>query len=171
MRLILAITFMLSLLSLSGTALAGSDSYYIGARSGADVFASPNKQAEITAHLPRKRPVMILQKRRNWWQIETIGTTNKVTGWVFEGSVRKRYQTTYSKKSSSFLSGFASLFRSPEAPKKTAVLGVRGLDDNSTGKTAKETTEHAKKMVKWMDTLHVENEAVATFIDEGDLNP
>ncbi|MDX8403248.1 MAG: hypothetical protein R8K54_02430 [Mariprofundaceae bacterium] len=155
----------------SGTTLAGGDSYYIGARAGADVFESPNKRANVTTHLTRKTSVKILQKRRGWRKIETEDEA-KVTGWVFEGAVRKRYQSAKSSKKSSFLSSFTSFFlRSPEPTHKTAVLGVRGLEDNSVASTKREATEHANTMVQWMDTLNVGDDAVNAFVEEGDLNP
>lgn len=168
MRLIIVAALMLGL---SGTALADDVSYYIGARSGADVFASPNKRAEITTRLPRKSSISVLEKRRGWWKVETTDATEKVSGWVFEGAVRKQYQSTKSKNRSSFFSGFASLFRSPEPPQRTAVLGVRGLEDNGAASADRAATERANKMVKWMGTLNVPDEAAASFIDEGDLNP
>jgi len=168
MRLIMITLLMLGL---SGTALADDASYYIGARSGADVFESPNKRAEVTAHLPRKNSVTVLQKRRNWWKVESAIGKQKITGWVFEGAVRKRYRAAKAKKKSSFLSGFASYFRSPEPPQKTAVLGVRGLEDIGAKSAGRAATERANKIVKWMDTLNVPDDAVAAFIDEGDLNP
>jgi len=168
MRLIMTTLLMFGL---SGIALADDAAYYIGARSGADVFASPNKRAEVTAHLPRMSSVTILQKRRNWWKVKTIDARQEVSGWVFEGSVRKRYKSAKAKKKSSFFTGFASMFRSPEPPRKTAVLGVRGLEDDGTASAERAATKSANKMVKWMDTLNVEDGAVEAFIDEGDLNP
>jgi hypothetical protein len=168
MRLIIATALMFGL---SGIALADDASYYIGARSGADVFASPNKRAEITARLPRKSSITVLEKRRGWWKIETTDAGEKVTGWVFEGAVRKQYQSTKSKKKSSFFSGIASMFRSPEPTQKTAVLGVRGLEDNGAASAERAATEKANKIVEWMDTLNVPDEEVASFIDKGDLNP
>ena len=172
MRLITSLFFVLglSVLGFSSTVLAGSDSYYIGARSGADVFESPNKRADVTAHLSRKTSVKILQKRRNWRKIETMDEA-KVSGWVFEGAVRKRYKTVESSKKSSFMSSFTSFFRSPEPTHKTAVLGVRGLEDDGAASAEKAATKRANRLVKWMDTLNVEEMAVAAFIDEGDLNP
>jgi hypothetical protein len=168
MRLIIITALMLGL---SGTALADDASYYIGARSGADVFTSPNKRAKITTRLPRKSSITVLEKRRGWWKVETTDATEKVSGWVFEGAVRKQYQSTRNKKKSSFFSGFASLFRSPEPPQKTAVLGVRGLEDSGAASAERAATEQANKIVKWMDTLNVPDDAVISFIDEGDLNP
>lgn len=175
MRLFITLRFFLAALAIgalgfSGTALAADDSYYIGARSGADVFATPNKRADVTAHLTRKTSVKILQKRRGWRKIETIGK-NRVTGWVFEGAVRKRYKTVKNKKKSSFMSSFASFFRSPEPTYKTAVLGVRGLEDDGAASAERTATKRARKLVKWMDTLNIEEGAVAAFVDEGDLNP
>ncbi len=168
MRLIITTLLMLGL---SGIALADDASYYIGARSGADVFASPNKHAKITAHLPRKSSITILKKRRGWRKIETTDARENVSGWVFEGAVRKQYRPIKNKKKSSFFSGFASMFRSPEPTQKTAVLGVRGLEDSGVASAERAATEKANKMVTWMDTLNVPDEEVASFIDEGDLNP
>jgi hypothetical protein len=167
MRLIIVTALMLGL---SGTALAGDASYYIGARSGADVFASPNKRAKVTTRLPRKSSITILEERRGWRKIETIDAEEKVSGWVFEGAVRKQYQATKSKKTSSFFSGIASMFRSPGPTQKTAVLGVRGLEDSGVASAERAATEKANKTVEWMDTLNVPDNAVASFIDEGDLN-
>ncbi len=169
MRLITAIAL---LLCFSGIAQADDASYYIGPRSGADLYASPNKRAEVTAHLPRKSSVKVLQKRRNWWKVETLDAKEKRSGWVFEGAVRKQYKPSKAKKgSSSFFSGFASYFRSPEPAQKTAVLGVRGLEDDGSGSAERAATERANHLVKWMDTLNVPDDEVDAFIEEGDLNP
>lgn len=169
LRLCIAV-LALSVMGFSGVALAKGDSYYIGPRGGADVFATPNKRAEVTSHLTRKTSVKILQKRKNWRKIETIDK-RKVTGWVFEGAVRKRYKTVKSSKKSSFMSSFTSFFRSPEPTHKTAVLGVRGLEDDGAARAERAATKRANKLVKWMDTLNVEEGAVAAFVEEGDLNP
>ena len=63
------------------------------------------------------------------------------------------------------------MFRSPEPTQKTAVLGVRGLEDSGTASAEMAATEKANRIVEWMDTLNVPDEEVAFFIDEGDLNP
>jgi len=167
MRLIITLLFMLGF---SATSMAAGDSYYIGSRDGTDVYAYPNKSASVTAHLPWKTDIRLQEKIRNWQKIETTGA-NRVKGWVFESAVRKRYQPASKKSDSSLFSRLTSLFRSPEPEQKTAVLGVRGLEDEGVANTDNAATQHANQMVKWMDRLNVPDREVAAFIEEGELNP
>lgn len=167
MRLLIA--FIL-LIALASPVCAGEASYYIGSRSGTDLLAQPDTRADVVRHLDWKTYVVILESSRNWRKVK-IADDENITGWVTEGAIRKRFQSTSSKSSSSFFSGFTSLFRSPEPEQKTAVLGVRGLEDDANAKSNVPSTAEAKEMVKWMDTLAVPNRDVARFIEDGELNP
>lgn len=168
---LLLLAFGLIFIAVSPLQAADSESYYIGSRSGADVHAYPRNSAENLGHLERMTDITVLEKRRGWWKVETIDIEPKVTGWVYESTVNQRYQPEKesSSGSSSFFSGFSSLFRSSEPQQKTAVLGVRGLEEEG-GATTKANAQ-ARKAVKWMDSLVIKNRDVASFIKEGDLNP
>ncbi|MDT8377192.1 MAG: hypothetical protein RQ867_10720, partial [Mariprofundaceae bacterium] len=65
----------------------------------------------------------------------------------------------------------ASLFRSPEPPRKTAVLGVRGLEGGDGNVADKEAGEQAIRIVQWMDSMHVPPDEVSAFVKEGHLKP
>jgi len=159
----------LLLLLFSNPAMAAEDRYYISPRDGVDLRLTPNNNAKVSGHLSRKTDVKIIDSRRNWRKVRSLDHKGLV-GWIPEGAIRKRYEATTTKKRSSFLSGFSALFRSPEPAQKTAVLGVRGLEDEGAA-NADQATEQANKAVKWMDTLNVPDREVAAFIDEGNLNP
>lgn len=166
----LALLFLALAAGLPATA-AGEEDYYIGARDGADLFSQPRASAEKLAHLPRKTDVNVLEKRRGWWKVERIGVTPEQAGWVYESVVNKRYSSAVNGNDggTSFLSGFSSLFRTEPKQDKTAVLGVRGLDEEN-GATAQADAK-AKEAVSWMDSLAVNNADLDAFIEEGDLNP
>ncbi|MDX8408282.1 MAG: hypothetical protein R8L58_07845 [Mariprofundaceae bacterium] len=149
------------------TAMA-ADQYYIGSSNGVDVLAKPGAGADVTGHLDRLTDVKIIQKKRAWWKVSTIRVSPKVSGWVPSGAVRKRYQRTAEKKASgSFFSGLSSFFHQDSNTQKTAVLGVRGLDEE--GNAAKGKANLAG--VEWMEKLDVPDADLATFVEQGRLNP
>jgi len=163
----LAILFVLILLP-GLAALAGE--FYIGPRTGADLLQSPRSSAEVIQHLPRLTDVTVLKKRRSWWKIETSADrSSPVTGWVSAGAVRERYQPKRTVSAfASNISSFFSMFRRPPTGQQTAVLGVRGLEDEAKlGKVNKASLN----AVKWMESLRVGNAEVSKFVREGDLNP
>jgi len=167
MRLIISLLFAVSF---SGIAAAADGSYYIGSHSGVDLRLAPRNSATVSGHLERKTAVEVIDRRRSWTKVQSLGSG--IRGWVPAGAVRKSYSSAKpSRSSSSFFSSFTSMFRSPEPPRKTAVLGVRGLEDTGAASAEKAATEQANKAVEWMETLDVPDEAVAAFINEGDLNP
>jgi len=157
------------LLLLFATPAMAAESYYISPRDGVDLRLAPDSSAKISGHLSRKTDVKIIDKRRNWRKVQSLDHKG-LAGWVPEGAIRKRYQATTTTKRSSFFSGFSSLFRSPEPAQKTAVLGVRGLEDEGAA-NADQANAQANRVVEWMDTLNVPDREVAAFIDEGELNP
>ncbi|MCF7821019.1 MAG: SH3 domain-containing protein [Mariprofundaceae bacterium] len=168
MRLIIAALF---LLLLATPVMAAGDGYYIGPDEGVDLRLAPRNSATISGHLDTGTDVEIIKRDRNWAKIQTPGHSS-IRGWVPAGAVRKSQVATSSgSSSSSFLSSFTSLFRSPEPPRKTAVLGVRGLEGSESASVEKEATENATRMVAWMETLKVPQSEVGTFIKEGDLKP
>lgn len=152
----------------SPASAAENGSYYIGATRGADVHASPSTSARVVTHLDRLTDVRVLQRQRGWAEVE-VAQPGKVRGWVIEGAVRQRYQPTQTQKAkSSFFSSFARLFGGGEPQQQqTAVLGVRGLDEegNATG------SARNMKAVQWMEGLNVSQDEVNRFIREGRLNP
>ncbi|MFQ5581973.1 MAG: SH3 domain-containing protein [Mariprofundaceae bacterium] len=154
-------------------ATAGEESYYIGARNGVDVLDAPRTSAKALGRLERMADVKVLQKRRAWWKVEALGDESELLGWVREGAVRKRYQPGVRKKvTSSAFAAFTSLFSRSAPQQQTAVLGVRGLEDEGGDATASQQTQQsAKEMVQWMEGLKVEEQEVADFVQEGDLNP
>ena len=163
--------FSITFAGVAGVAVAADGNYYIGSHSGVDLRLAPRNSATVSGHLDRKTKVEVIDTRRSWTKVQTLGSRS-IKGWVPAGAVRKSYSSaTSSRSSSSFFSSFTSLFRSPEPPRKTAVLGVRGLEDDSAASAEKTATEQANKAVEWMETLNVPDEAVAAFINEGDLNP
>jgi len=164
----LLLAFVLAIVMATPALAADNESYYIGSRSGSDVYVYPRTSAEKLGHLKRKTDVKVLEKRRGWWKVKTSGLKPEVSGWVYQSTVNKRYQATTTKKSS-FFSGFSSLFRSSEPQQKTAVLGVRGLEEE--GGATRKADAKAREAVKWMDSLIIKNRDVAAFIEEGDLNP
>jgi len=163
----MGMVLMMALLAAAPALAADAPDYYIGPRPGADVLAHPRASARVLAHLPRLTPVEVLKQRRSWWKVRAKADHGeRVEGWVSAGAVRERYKPK--KRSSSFgFASFFSLFRSPPE-QHTAVLGVRGLEDE--GKLAK-ATQASKKVVEWMDKLHVDPAKVDEFVREGDLNP
>lgn len=166
-----SISVLLTLFLLAMPAVAAEPEYYIGPRSGADLYNRPSSHADKIAHLERLTVVKIIRKQRTWWRVETVGVTPQAQGWITAGSIRQRYQPEVAnRKSSSFFSGFASLFGYGRSNPndKTAVLGVRGLDEETTAKAGGRGNTSA---VKWMDTLTVSQQEVNQFIKEGDLNP
>jgi len=167
----LRISALLILLLLAAPTLAAPPSYYIGPRSGADLYDSPSPQSKKVAHLDRLTTVRITQKKRTWWHVETEGRNPVVRGWVSAGAIRQRYQPSASSRSTSLFSGLSSLFGGGRDAntEKTAVLGVRGLDEETTAKAG--TTSGTNSAVRWMEGLRVSQQEVNTFIREGDLNP
>jgi hypothetical protein len=156
---------------LAAPAMAAEAEYYIGPRDGADIYNRPDSRADKIAHLKRLTVVRVVDKQRTWWRIESSGISPSVRGWVTAGAIRQRYQpSTASRKSSSFFSGFASMFGYGRTSnnEKTAVLGVRGLDEETTARAGGRGNTSA---VKWMDTLSVSQKEVDKFIRDGDLNP
>ncbi len=146
------------------------DRYYIGSSDGIDVLQRAQAHAVVLGHIPRLTDVKIIQKKRAWWKVRTVGyTTPEISGWVPSGAVRKRYRATVAEKTSnSFFSGLSSLFhRNTAGGQKTAVLGVRGLDEegNAAGGKANMVA------VEWMEGLGVSNADVAAFVEQGRLNP
>jgi len=146
-----------------------ADQYYIGSRDGVNVVAQPKVRANVTGHLDRLTDVKITQKKRAWWKVSTIKVSPKVSGWVPSGAVRKRYQASVAEKSSnSFFSGLSSFFhRDAAGGQKTAVLGVRGLDEEGNAASGKANVA----AVEWMEKLDVSSSDVAAFIEQGRLNP
>jgi len=133
-----------------------------------DVLDQPQARDEVVGHLTRLTDVKVIQKKRAWWKVSTIRVSPKVSGWVPSGAVRKRYQQTAAKKaSSSFFSGLSSFFHHDSNTQKTAVLGVRGLDEE--GGAAKGKANVAG--VEWMEKLNVSATDLATFVEQGRLNP
>ena len=156
------------LLSAAAQAVAAeSGSHYIGATRGTDVHSSPSTSASVLTHLDRLTDVKVLKRQRGWAEIE-VSQPKRLQGWVIEGAVRQRYQPSRTQKAkSSFFSSFARLFGGNEPQQQTAVLGVRGLDEegNATG------SARNMKAVKWMEGLNVSQDEVNRFIRDGRLNP
>jgi len=153
-------------------AAADEEDYYIGARNGADVLAAPRTGAGVVGHLERMTDVRVIKKQRAWWKIETVNEAAALQGWVREGAVRKRYRPSARKKaSSSVFAALSSIFGRPAPKQQTAVLGVRGLEDEGGDVADRQAHQSAKETVRWMEGLRVTNEEVADFIREGDLNP
>ncbi|MDT8376323.1 MAG: SH3 domain-containing protein, partial [Mariprofundaceae bacterium] len=118
MRLLISILMLLFVMP----ATAAEGGYYIGPGDGVDLRLRPDNKATVSGHLDSNTAVEVIDRERNWTKVMTIG--RGIKGWVPAGAVRKSAGTTSSGSSSSFFSSFASLFRSPEPPRKTAVLGV-----------------------------------------------
>lgn len=155
-------------------AFAATDegSYYIGVRNGVDVLAAPRTGAKVIGRLERMTDVRVVKKQRAWWKIETINAAPALQGWVREGAVRKRYQPSARKKaSSSVFAALSSIFGRPAPKQQTAVLGVRGLEDEGGDVAGQQAHQAAKETVHWMEGLSVSDEEVADFIREGNLNP
>lgn len=173
MRMLAAIALLLGtwLGTLPGaaTAQAAEDGYYIGAYHGIDVKRSPSGEAATVAHLNRLRDVRIEARERSWARIATVEAPH-VSGWVPQGALRQRYEAPKANHSStsSFFSGLAALFGGgDEDTTKTAVLGVRGLDNE--GQLGDKAAPAAE--VKWVEGLHVSNKEIADFVRQGRLNP
>ncbi|MDQ7010564.1 MAG: SH3 domain-containing protein [Mariprofundaceae bacterium] len=153
-------------------AATDEEGYYIGARNGVDVLAAPRTGSKVMGRLERMTDVRVVKKQRAWWKIETIHGYPALQGWVREGAVRKRYQPSARKKtSSSVFAALSSIFGRPAPKQQTAVLGVRGLEDEGGDIASQQARQSAKESVRWMEGLSVSNEEVADFIREGDLNP
>jgi len=164
---ILAMLFVLVLLP-GLTASAGE--YYIGPRAGADLLQAPRSSADVIQHLPRLTDITVIKKRRSWWKVKvSAGLESPVTGWISAGAIRKQYQPKRTVSAfASNISSFFSMFRRPPTRQQTAVLGVRGLEDEAKlGKVNKASMN----TVKWMEGLRVGNAEVSKFVREGDLNP
>jgi len=153
-----------------------ADQYYIGSRDGIDLLKKPKAHAEILLHLPRMKEVAFIRTKRSWSKIQIIQAEEKVTGWVPAGSVRHRYNPETAKNAApSLFSGFSSWFHSDKPNQsKTAVLGVRGFEDDGKPQAASEPiSEEAliQKNTQWLESLQVPDKDVAAFIQQGDLNP
>jgi len=163
----LAMLFVLVLLP-GLTASAGE--YYIGPRAGADLLQAPRSSATVIRHLPRLTNIIVIRKRRSWWKAEvSTDHGSPMTGWISAGAIRKQYRPK--RTTSAFASGmssFFSMFRRPPTRQQTAVLGVRGLEDEAKLGKANKTSMNA---VKWMEGLRVGSAEVSKFVREGDLNP
>ncbi|HKI61507.1 MAG TPA: SH3 domain-containing protein [Mariprofundaceae bacterium] len=155
--------------SLFPAAAMAADSYYIGLRDGVDVRDRPAAQASVLGHLPRLTDVRLIKTDRAWSKISSLHVSRPLTGWVPSGAVRKRYQPSAAQKSSnSFFSGFSSWFnRDTTGGQQTAVLGVRGLDEEAGASTG----QASEAGVAWMEKLGVSNSDVAAFVEQGGLNP
>ncbi len=160
---------LLMLICLVSAPAMAADEFYIGSGGGADVYRLPKPGAERIGHLDRLTGVRVIQKKRNWWKVRTLHVDPAISGWVHAGAVRKRYTpSAASRTKSSFLAGLSSFFhRSEPNQQQTAVLGVRGLEDE--GNAAKGRSNRAG--VRWMEGLAVSDADIAAFIDEGRLNP
>jgi len=150
--------------------------YYIGSRGGADLLIDPNIHADVVTHLPRMTSIRVLDEKRTWSKIQLMESDGKIQGWVPAGTVVKRYnpETAQNKKPAMF-SGFSSWFHRDEVNhQKTAVLGVRGLEDEGEEQAGPE--QAGKKMpilndAEWVESLQVSDQDVEVFIHRGDLNP
>ncbi|MDQ6957488.1 MAG: hypothetical protein Q9M24_00065 [Mariprofundaceae bacterium] len=163
----LAILFVLVLLP-GLTASAGE--YYIGPRAGADLLQAPRSSADVIQHLPRLTNITVIRKRRSWWKAEvSTDHGSPITGWISAGAIRKQYQPKRATSAlASSISSFFSMFRRPPTGKQTAVLGVRGLENEAKLGKANKVSMNT---VKWMEGLRVGNTEVSKFVREGDLNP
>jgi len=152
----------------TGAVAADNGSYYIGSTQGVDVHSSPSTSGQVSGHLDRLTDVKVLQRTRGWAEIE-VSQPRYLRGWVIEGAVRQRYQPSTSQKAkSSFFSSFARMFGGNEPQQQqTAVLGVRGLDEESNAAGEARNT----KAVQWMESLNVSQDEVDRFVRDGRLNP
>lgn len=169
MRMLVAITLLLGTLMLGSAHVQAAESgnYYVGAYDGIDVKRSPTIDAGTITHLNRLRNVRIEARERSWAHIATINPPH-VSGWVPDGALRQRYEPPKTHHStSSFFSGLAALFGGGDDETKTAVLGVRGLDNE--GSLGNKVAPAAQ--VKWMEGLHVSDKEIADFVHQGRLNP
>ena len=168
MRRFAGIATLLCCLLGAAHAPAAEDGYYIGAYHGIDVKQSPSDESATVAHLERLRSVRIDERERSWARIETVNPPH-VGGWVPEGALRQRYVPPETHRaSSSFFSGLAALFGGGgETDTKTAVLGVRGLENEG----ALGDRVAPAEAVQWVETLHVSDKEVADFVRQGGLNP
>jgi hypothetical protein len=146
-----------------------ADQYYIGFRDGVDVRDQPAARASVLGHLPRLTDIRLIKTDRAWSKVSSVHASKPLTGWVPSGAVRKRYQPTAVQKSSnSFFSGLSSWFnRDTTGGQQTAVLGVRGLDEEASASTG----QASEAGVAWMEKLSVPNSDVAAFVEQGGLNP
>ncbi len=170
MRLPATMLACLGMLFAGAAAAADSMHPYIGASRGADVHAKPARSSPVLGHLERLTEVRVLEQRRGWGRIETIRAIEgrPLRGWVLSGQIRRPYQPKRSERAkSSFLAAFSSWFGNDEPERKTAVLGVRGLEDEG----ANTMGARNMKAVRWMDRLAVDEAEIARFIREGRLNP
>lgn len=167
MRRLAGITMLLCCLLAPAAGSAAEDGYYVGAYQGIDVKQSPSSTSSTVAHLERLRSVRIEEHQRSWARISTVNPPH-VGGWVPEGALRQRYEPVRThRSSSSFFSGLAALFGGGESDTKTAVLGVRGLDNEGSLGNRMAPAE----AVKWVEGLHVSDKEVADFVRQGGLNP
>jgi len=153
-----------------------SDQFYIGARGGIDLVDEPKTQAKVITHLPRMSDVQFVRNQRAWTKVRAVYEQATVEGWVPAGAVRKRYNAQAAKSASTgFFSGFSSLFHRDEtAHSKTAVLGVRGFENEAGGKTTTDEAQQAMSISQnaaWVESLQVSDQDVSAFIKQGDLNP
>jgi len=163
----LRVFVLLGLLFVVPNLACSEDAYYIGPRVGVDMLKSPHLHAKVIHHLPRLMDVSVITKRRSWWKIKVMVDNISMQGWVPQGAIRKRYQAK-SKAASSAMTSFFNLFRRAPSKRETAVLGVRGLDNEAKLSKANQASVEA---VRWMEKLQVSDQAVSDFIQAGDLNP
>jgi len=167
MRSLPAILLLCGLLGAANAPAAEDGGYYIGSYRGIDVMASPSAGAVTVGHLQRLRSVRIGTRQRSWMRITTVDAPH-VSGWVPVGAVRQRYEPPETHHStSSFFAGLAALFRSHDNETETAVLGVRGLDNE--GQLGNRIAP--AEAVRWVESLHVSDREVADFVRQGRLNP
>jgi len=161
------VCFALSVVSLfllfSFPAFAGS---YVGAGSGADLFEAPAASSRVVAHLPRLAAIEVLGRERNWLQVKS----GQFTGWLPEGMVREGGVSSAPAAKSTSLFGKVMGAIRPNAPtdKRTAVLGVRGLEEGPAASTA---APEDLAGVQWMEERSAAPAEVQQFVADGTLNP
>jgi hypothetical protein len=168
MRTLAGIAILLCVLLAPTAVRAAEDGYYVGAYRGIDIRQSPSDESPTVAHLERLRSVRIEARERSWARVATVNPPI-VSGWVPEGALRRRHEPPKAHRStSSFFAGLAALFGSDDSDaSKTAVLGVRGLDnEGDLGNRAAPAAE-----VRWVEGLHVSDREIADFVRQGRLNP
>lgn len=157
---------LLLILGLSGTAFAADDTYYVAIGSGAPLYSSPSTHSIIIRQLATDTPVTVISKQKSWWYVQ-MQDANRTNGWMTEGSLRRNSKQARQGGTSSFFARFANWFHD-DRTQKTAVLGVRGLDQG--GNESGGTAQANMAAVDWMDGLGLNRAEVDRFISEGGLN-
>ncbi len=165
----LVVAALLPLAAIHPALAAGSQQPYVFASHGADLHAAPDDASPVIAHLDRLTEVSILRKQRGWLRVRAAGNAQGGRiGWLREGQVRKPWQPGRAQRARhSLLGAFASLFGGNNAPGKTAVLGVRGLEDEGSGAQG----QRDMAGVQWMERIAITPEETRRFVREGKLNP